>query len=117
MNFQTHNQTHININRTHGVGNITCTYQQLVHTFGEPMTEGFDDYKSDAEWQIKFDHGAVATVYNYKTGRNYLGPDAPAREDLTRWSVGGFDAEATRLVLQAILEAHSEPVEHDSIHV
>lgn len=73
MTFNTHNDKHIDINMTHLLGyceNLT-RYSDLVALFGEP-TDG-DGYKVDAEWCIEFEDGKVATIYNYKTGKNYCG--------------------------------------------
>ena len=81
-------------------GEINTTYRQLVHTFGPPTLMG-DMYKMDAEWCLEID-GRVATIYNYKNGRAYLGATAPATEEITEWNIGGFDAEVEHLVKKAI---------------
>ena len=69
-------------------GHITATYAELVELFGKPH-DCFDDFKIDAEWYVEFDDGTVATIYNFKNGRSYLGPDAPAVEDIKSWNIGG----------------------------
>ncbi len=76
------------------------TYRQLVHTFGQPTLMG-DEYKTDAEWCMEID-GQVATIYNYKNGRAYLGAGAPATEEITEWNIGGFNGQALHLVKKAI---------------
>ena len=84
-------------------GYITATYAELVELFGKPH-DFFDDYKTDAEWYVEFDDGTVATIYNWKNGRNYCGPDAPAVENITSWNVGGL----TEAALDKVLEVSTE---------
>lgn len=80
-------------------GYITATYAELVELFGQPH-DFFDDFKCDAEWYVEFDDGTVATIYNWKNGRNYCGPDAPAVEDITSWNIGGLTEAALDRVLE-----------------
>jgi hypothetical protein len=79
-------------------GHLTATYAELVELFGKPH-DFFDDFKCDAEWYIEFDDGTVATIYNWKNGRNYCGPDAPPVEAITHWNVGGHNENALDRVL------------------
>jgi len=62
-------------------------YKQLVKVFGKPNCEN-DGYKIDAEWAGKID-GEIFTIYNYKTGENYLGKDGQDLEYITDWHIGG----------------------------
>ena len=64
-------------------GEMFAKYHRLVELFGQPH-DFFDDYKCDAEWYVEFDDGVVATIYNWKNGRNYCGFDAPTSRIL--WS-------------------------------
>lgn len=91
MKFITHNQDDlIRSNGTHLQGCISATYAQLVSKFGEPLKEGFDDYKSDAEWLVQFSDGTVATIYNWKNGINYCGSEHGIPTQYIRdWHVGG----------------------------
>ena len=79
------------------------TYATIIDTFGEP-SDRFDNYKSDAEWIIQFDDGQVATLYNYKNGRNYMGPDAPSKYDITTWNVGGKSHEVVLRLRQLLMK-------------
>ena len=74
-------------NGTSLAGHIDISYAELVERLG-PSTET-DGYKVDAEWLLRFEDGTVATIYNYKTGRNYLGSDGLAVEDIRDWHIGG----------------------------
>ena len=94
MDFKTHNDIDINIMGTSLVGYIDCSYDKLLKTFGPP--QGTDEYKVDAEWSIKFKDGRVATIYNYKTGKNYLGEKGKAVENIYRWNVGGNNRSAIK---------------------
>lgn len=69
-------------------GYIDISYADLVAKLGE-STDCFDDYKSDAEWIIQFGNGQIATIYNYKDGRNYMGADGEDKEDIRNWHIGG----------------------------
>ena len=92
------NTSTINTNGTHLQGHMHCGYDKLVETFGDPLSEGYDDYKSDAEWDIEFDDGTVATIYNYKNGKNYLGDQGYNLCDIPQWNVGGRSPEVVERV-------------------
>ena len=114
MNYITHNDPseNINTNLTHLQGIITCTYAQLVIAFGKPMKDGFDDYKSDAEWAVQFEDGTVATIYNWKNGKNYCGSDGYGKEvwEITEWHIGGHVPDVVANVRQAVADSS---VAHD----
>ena len=82
------------------VGYINCGYAKLVELFGEP-TEA-DGFKVDAMWDLRFADGTIATIYNWKDGKNYQGPNGLSVEQITQWHVGGFDEIATQRVKEAI---------------
>ena len=92
----------INTNGTHLQGHIHCNYDKLTEVFGVPLSEGYDDYKSDAEWHIEFNDGTVATIYNYKNGRNYLGDQGKYPEEITYWNIGGCDQKAVEQVIKVL---------------
>src|ERR1700722_12206498 len=79
-------------------GEIECSYADLVAVFGPPNTEAGDQDKVDAEWILTFTlFGGVAkeiaTIYNYKTGKNYLGEDGMPTEEIEDWHIGGRRAD------------------------
>jgi len=82
------------------VGYINCDYAKLVKVFGEQSDN--DGFKVDAEWCLKFADGTIATIYNWKDGKNYQGPDGLDIEYITHWHVGGFDGLAVQRVKEAI---------------
>lgn len=89
-------------------GYITVTYAALVERFGTPGEN--DGYKEDAQWCLEFPGGHLATIYNYKTGRNYLGDEGLDVEDITDWHIGGHTDEVVGLVHAAMAEvAEREP--------
>lgn len=104
MKYHTHNELPIDINMTSYRGQIETSYYELCELFGPPMKDGFDDCKTDAEWNICFESGVVATIYNWKNGRNYLGSDGLDVEQITEWNVGGHSADAIQLVRQVVRE-------------
>ena len=96
MKFTTHNQKLVNVAGTHLQGHIKADYDNLKKLFGNP-TDG-DGYKTDAEWEIEFEDGIVATIYNWKNGKNYNGASGTPKTKITNWNVGGYDQKAVELL-------------------
>jgi len=105
MTFKTHNETDININGTCLQGEVEATYAELCDLFGSHH-DG-DGYKVDAEWYVKFDDGTIATIYNWKNGKNYEGENGLSLEQIDNWHVGGDSAKAETQV-QIALDLHRE---------
>ena len=105
MKYLTHNDTVIDARGTSLQGYLTTTYAELLAAFGPSSTE-FDSSKSDAEWEIEFDDGTVACIYNWKNGVNYCGPKhgTPVQE-ITEWNVGARNPAAVVLIEQALMDA------------
>ena len=87
-------------------GYITATYAALVKAFGEPDSDG-DGYKIDAKWGLKFEDGTVATIYNWKNGKNYCGVSAPGVKRITEWNIGGRKELAVTRVKGALMESRN----------
>jgi hypothetical protein len=105
MQYITHNEDDsINSNMTCLRGHITTSYANLVQVFGEPMADGFDDYKSDAEWVVQFEDGLVATIYNYKNGKNYCGDQGTPTHLIKDWNIGGHDTAVVAYIKDALKE-------------
>ena len=85
-------------------GYINVDYKTLCKVFGKETCNG-DGYKVDAEWLLQFNDGVVATIYNYKDGKNYCGARGLAKSKITDWHVGGRSARAVANVEQ-MLEAY-----------
>jgi hypothetical protein len=103
MNFKTHNEKKsIATCGTCLQGYITVSYSTLKRIFGKP-TVG-DGHKTDAEWEIEFADGTVATIYNYKDGKNYCGSEGTAKTKITEWHIGGKAQKAVELVTELIRE-------------
>lgn len=89
MKYKTHNDKEICTDGTWLQGHVYCSYETLVSLFGEP-SERYDDYKCDAHWDVEFEDGEVATIYNWKNGINYCGvKDGIPTEKITEWNIGG----------------------------
>tara|TARA_B100000131_G_scaffold168602_1_gene162984 strand:+ start:8613 stop:8969 length:357 start_codon:yes stop_codon:yes gene_type:complete len=97
----------IKINGTCRQGYIEASYDQLLSKFGPP-SELFDNWKSDAEWSIEFEDGSVATIYNWKNGKNYCGEDGLDVEDIKEWNIGGNDRRVEEWIVDYV--HHSWPV-------
>ena len=68
-------------------GEIDISYDELFEKLGNPVAG--DGYKVDAEWVLKFEDGTVATIYNYKDGKNYNGEHGLETQDIRNWHIGG----------------------------
>jgi len=100
-NFITHNDSNnILVGGTSLQGYVTVNYKTLVSVFGEPF-DG-DGYKTDAEWWVQFDDGQVATIYDYKVGKNYNGPRGMNKEDINEWNIGGKSKEMVHRISEII---------------
>lgn len=110
--FITHNQSNININGTHLLGYLNASYDRIVSLFGLP--HGGDGYKIDAEWDILFDDGLVATIYNYKNGKNYCGSHGERVEEIDKWNIGGYNDAVVERVRAIVSEPW--PI-HDDIRI
>lgn len=87
-------------------GYLIARYTDLVALYGEPM-QNSRDYKTDAEWIVETPHG-IATIYNYKNGKSYLGKDGLNTEDICEWHVGGKSTEAYLYVHSHVLNQAKE---------
>ena len=83
-------------------GYIKASYEQLVKTFGEPHDPDGDNYKTDVEWAFEFADGTIATLYNWKNGKNYLGAEGLELNDIYEWHVGGFSEKAVAKLLEKL---------------
>lgn len=97
-----------NASGTHLQGYINTDYATLVGCFGEP-DGNFDDYKSDANWDITFADGTVACIYNWKNGRNYCGDAGEEVEYITDWNIGGL-SKAAVLNVYAAMDAYLKSI-------
>ena len=46
------------------------TYTRLCELFGTPMSGR--DNKSSCNWVLEFEDGLIATIYDYKSSKNYI---------------------------------------------
>jgi len=82
-------------------GHIDTTYENIVSVLGKQHHNG-DDYKTDAEWNIKFEDGTIATLYNWKNGKNYCGEEGCELENITEWNIGGHSPRARDLLFSLL---------------
>lgn len=93
-------KTNANIGNPFYQGEVHAPYETIRRLFGAP-SKG-DGYKTDAEWKVMFEDGTIATIYNWKNGRNYNGKSGLPKTRITEWHVGGENKSAVMLVKQAI---------------
>lgn len=66
---------------------LDVPYTDLVSKFGEPNLYSIPHEKTDAQWVVITPKGTAA-IYDYKSGKNYLGEDGTPAEENKYWSVG-----------------------------
>jgi len=106
MKFKTHNDIDLGIIGTNSCGQLCMSYNRLKRIFGKPTV--FDEDNSDAEWVIKFEDNTIATIYNYKDGKNYLGKSGLPKTEITDWHIGGTSQRAVDLVKKAYYKVEDE---------
>lgn len=85
-------------------GEIKTTYARLVEVFGPEHSDG-DGYKVQAEWNLIFDDGTYATIYDYKMGDSYNGEGhGIPKEKVTEWHIGGSEHDAVERVKDALID-------------
>ena len=99
-----------NIGGTSLQGYIKASYEQLLNEFGAPNSTLCDNYKTDVEWAFKFADGTVATLYNWKNGKNYLGDEGLELNDIYEWNVGGFNDKAVSRLLEQ-MRSHQKKID------
>jgi len=92
---------HEDFNGTCLQGEIDCSYADLVKVFGKETSKG-DEYKTQAEWLIRFPCGTVASIYDYKQGKKYNGADGIPKTKVRDWHIGGRSFRAAELVRAAM---------------
>ena len=83
------------------LGEITTSYENLVKKLGKPNRKN-DGYKVDAEW-LFFTGKGHGYIYNYKTGKNYLGKEGQKTKDITCWHIGGENKEVVQIIADYLL--------------
>ena len=91
-----------NVGGTSLQGYIKASYEQLLKTFGPPHEGMSDNYKTDVEWAFEFADGTIATLYNWKNGKNYLGDEGSELNNIYEWNVGGFNDKAVSKLLEKL---------------
>jgi len=106
MKYITHNDSEIETDETSLQGNIGAGYSLLCKLFGQPHAS--DGHKSDAGWDIEFEDGTIATIYNWKNGKNYCGSDGYDTQKITSWNVGGYDINVFHRIKRMVDVAEDE---------
>ena len=83
-------------------GYVVANYKTLVTLFGNSGC--YDSYKSDAEWILITPYG-IATIYNYKDGKNYCGKYGTPKTKITDWHIGGNDTNVVPFI-RSVIEAY-----------
>ena len=93
---------------TSGQGSVTATREQVMKTFGAPAYCEWDSFdKITIEWEVLFNDGTIATIYDWK--RNYDGDleDPIGLFEEFTWNIGGNNENAVKMVEEAIAKANN----------
>lgn len=82
-------------------GDFEAKYNEIVEVFGKPTSAG-DGYKMDVCWELMFEDGTVATIYDWKSGKNYNGREGISAKRNTFWHIGGHSEEAVKRVFEEL---------------
>jgi len=86
------------------IGQFTLPYKDVVKIFGNPnFCPSFDD-KVMVEWDIEFEDGLRASIYNWKDGKNYDPEDGLPKTKLFEWHVGGDNPKVFEYVINLVRE-------------
>jgi hypothetical protein len=97
------------INGTYLQGEIITTRAEIEAVFGPPNYEDSDPTdKVITEWDITFDDGTVATIYDWK--RYDEGP--VGMHESYSWHIGGASNDAVDYVLAALRGAEYDSLPH-----
>jgi hypothetical protein len=93
----------VEIGGTHGQGSIIATREEMMKTFGAPTYCEWDSGdKTTIEWDVKFNDGTIATIYDWK--RCYYGEenDPIGLFEEFEWNIGGNSEKAVEAVRMAL---------------
>ncbi len=84
------------VNGTSYKGIIRAYYHELVEVFGEPDhgPNNFEHDKVTCEWNLQFEDGTVATIYDWKESETPMGQ--------YDWHIGGKSFEAVERVFETM---------------
>ena len=86
-----------NANMTSLKGEFPITYAELVEIFGRPnYGPNADLDKTTCEWNLKFEDGTKASIYDYRTSSTPMGE--------YEWHIGGHDAQAYTHIVDTIIQ-------------
>ena len=93
MQYKTHNQDDlINVTGTYMLTTINLPFDRVARVLGDPIRfKPEDDDKIRVEWDIKFEDGAVATIYDWKEYNR-------KPEEVTNWHIGGNSFDVVQRV-------------------
>lgn len=102
MKYVTHNEKKIVDLFSSYKGEMSISYAELVKKFGEPKV--VNSGKIDVCWDIEFENGIKASIYNWKNGKNYVKDFV--LENNTKWTIGAQKSEALTLIKEIWAEKH-----------
>lgn len=81
-------------------GTMFAHYEDIVSVCGKPIVNR--EYgKVDVHWIIETTAG-IATIYNYKDGKAYLGDEGLDYRDIKSWHIGAKSEDAAQEVIEQV---------------
>ena len=85
---------------TRYIGIVNVSFDKLVKVFDEP--DICEDNRTDVQWYLEFEDGTLASIYNWKNGKNFLGNSGLLVNNITKWNIGGVNDNAVLRVKKAL---------------
>lgn len=83
--------------------NDVC-YMQIRSKFGLPHSTG-DEWKVSCQWAIEFEDGTIATIYDWKSCKEYCGDDEGIHyKNNESWNIGGNSYDALLNIKEVLNE-------------
>lgn len=90
----------VDINGTSLRGEVVATRKQIEAVFGKPTYRGDRYDKVTCEWDVEFEDGTVASIYDWKR----YSDGSPKMSEEYEWHIGG----ATELAVEYVKACLSE---------
>lgn len=88
------------IDGTSKQGSMLAKFEDVAKVYGSPIIN-LPDSKIDALWLVDTKAG-IATIYNYKDGKAYLGEKGLDYQDIKRWHIGGHTTDVVREIVEPV---------------
>lgn len=82
------------------LGYLDAPYNRLVELFGEPLEGNGKD--RDAEWNVLLPNGHPVGIYNYRSGKAYMGNEGEDTQNIKSWHIDGHFEDDAAVVKELV---------------